>query len=249
MLHGKNGQARACVLVDLNTQRDFFDPSGACPVVGTEDLHRRLRRVVAWAKRNQVPIVSSMASHRAWECGVRGFALHCIEGSVGQGKLPFTLMPSRTYIEGDNTLAISIDLFHKHQQVIFPQRTKDLFANPKADRFLTQLHATEFILFGALIEHEVKAVALGLLARGKRVTILCDACGGWNQTVSEICLRQMQAKGATLLDVDALLLRQLPRRIRYTPTGLVQVWRSPRNSTRNNGHDGSNGHDGTNGHS
>ncbi len=224
MLDDQNGNTFPCVLIDLNTQCDFFDPTGACPVVDSHYMHRDLRRVVAWARRNQAPVVSSMDSRRKVETGRNGHARYCIEGSAGQSKLPFTLLPNRVFVAGDNTLAISTDLFHRHQQVIFPQRTPDLFANPKADRFMTQLHAEEFILFGAVTESEVKAVALGLIARHKRATVITDACGCWNRSESELSLRQMAAKGANLLTTDELLKRKLPRRGRYTATTRLVAW-------------------------
>ena len=144
-----NGKSLPCVLIDLNTQRDFFEPTGACPVIDTGSLYACLRRVIAWAKRNQVPVVSSLDLHRVTEPTCHGGIQHCIEGSNGQSKLPFTLLRNHVFIVGDNTLAVPVDLFMQHQQVIFPQRSEDLFANPKADRFLTQLHTEEFILFGS----------------------------------------------------------------------------------------------------
>jgi len=233
MLGNHNGDTLPCVLIDLNTQRDFFDPAGACPVVDPHEMHRELRRVIAWAKRNQAPVVSSMDSRRRVEMARNGQTRYCVEGSNGQGKLPFTLLPNRVFVAGDNTLAISTDLFHRHQQVIFPQRTADLFANPKADRFMTQLHVDEFILFGAIAECEIKAVALGLIARHKRATVVTDACGCWNRSESELSFRQMAAKGATLLTTDELLKRKLARPGRYTATTRLVAW--PVNPTPRNG--------------
>lgn len=236
MLDGKDGQAFSCVLVDLNTQRDFFEPTGACPVLDTAGLYASLRRIIAWAKRNQVPVVSSLDSHRRSDANHHGTAIHCIEGSTGQSKLPFTLLGSRTFVEGDNTIAVPVDLFRRHQQVIFPQRSKDLFANPKADRFITQLRADEFILFGAVAENEIKAVALGLKARGRRATVLIDGSGSWNRSESELSFRQMAAKGITLLTVNELLVRKLPRRMRNGPGAVAYAWPATHSpSTNGNG--------------
>ncbi len=236
MLDGINGRIHRCVLVDLNTQRDFFDPTGACPVLNTIGIHACLRRVVAWAKRNQVPIISSVESHRRHDA--LGFArrVHCIEGSPGYHKLPFTLLPSRVFVPGDNTLCVATDLFRRHQQVIFPQRSEDLFANPKADRFLTQLRAEEFVVYGATAEHEVKAVALGLIARHKKVAVVTDVCGCWNPTESDLSLRLLAAKGARLMTVEELIQRRLPRRGRYTSAGLIYPWPArPAPALRSNG--------------
>ena len=141
-----NGRAWQCVLVDLNTQRDFLEPTAVCRVRNGEQLLSTVRRVVAWAKWNHVPVISAVDAHRHAESTHDGFPLHCIDGTRGQGKIPWTLFGSRVRVEADNTLSLSLDLFESHQQVIFRKRTHDLFSNPKADRFLTQLRAEEFIL-------------------------------------------------------------------------------------------------------
>lgn len=223
MQSGKNGRRIPCVLVDLNTQFDFFGGEGACPVVNYLEKHACLRRIVAWAKRNQVPIISSMDSHRRVDSDSNGIPKHCVEGSCGQKKLPFTVLPNHVFVAGDNTLAVSVDLFKTHQQVIFPQRDTDLFTNPKADRFLTQLDAEEFILYGAIAEHEIKAVALGLLVRNKRVSIIADGCGSWNPSAFDLSLRQAVAKGARVINTCDLRERKLPRVWKYTKTSRIGV--------------------------
>ena len=210
-----NGRAWQCVLVDLNTQRDFLDPVSVCRVRNRAPLIPAVRRVVAWAKWNHVPVISSMDSHREIECTHDGFPLHCIDGTRGQRKIPWTLFGSRVRVEGDSTLALSLDLFETYQQVIFRKRTHDLFSNPKADRFLTQLRVEEFILFGVGLEFSIGALALGLLARNRRVTVVVDCCGFWNPSEADLALRRMHAKGADLVTVEQLLHRRLRPRVRY----------------------------------
>lgn len=227
MYGGKSAPKLPCVLVDLNTQLDFFDANGACPVLEPDLLYARLRRVVAWVKRNHAPVISSMDAHRISESGDSdSSAPWCIEGTHGQGKLDFTLLPNRIFIAGDNTIAVPIDLFSRHQQVIFPQRSEDLFANPKADRFITQQNTDEFIVFGAVSEHEVKAIVLGLLARNKSVSVLLDGCGAWSYSESDLSIRQMTAKGANIITVDELVSRKLHRRWRYTADCMVRAHRA-----------------------
>ena len=212
----RNGCVYQCVLVDLNTQQDFFVENGTCRVANAEALVPHLRDIIAWTKRNQVPIVSSIDSHRPEETDLGGLPMHCIDGSDGQQKLRFTLLSNRVSVEGDNTLALPLDLFQYHQQVLFRKRTTDLLANPKADRFLTQLAVREYLVFGLGVEHSVKALVLGLLARGRRVTVIVDGCGYWTASAGEFTLRQMVAKGASLITVAELLRRKLRRPRRYS---------------------------------
>jgi nicotinamidase-related amidase len=216
MLARRDGRAFDCVVVDLNTQRDFCRPDYAYPVVNASTLVPALRRVVAWAKRNYAPVISSVESRRMWEVPADGRRLiGCFDGTPGQRKLDFTLFPARACVDMDNTLAVPVDFFRDHQQVVFRKRTDDLLANPKADRFLTQLLVDEFILFGNGIETSVKALALGLLTRGRVVTVVVDACGYWDAGAADLALRQIAAKGAGLITVDELMIRKLDRRVRY----------------------------------
>ncbi len=209
----RNGRSLyECVLMDINTQRDFADVTGSMPVSNADVLGRSLRRVIAWAKWNSAPVVSSVESRRPMELSDSGHPIACCDGSNGQEKLPYTMLENRTRIEFDNTFCVETDLFKKYQQVIFRKRGDDLLENPKADRFLTQLPVHEYILFGTGLETSIKSAALGLLARGKVVTIITDACGVWNEGMADLTLRQLAAKGARTVTVDELLCRQLVRR-------------------------------------
>ncbi len=203
-----------CVLVDFCTQRDFCTETGAFPVANLAEVVPAFRRVFAWAEANNAPMISALDSHRRWELHRDGIEVHCFDGSEGQRKLDFTLLPRHFMVEGDNTLCVPIDLFDRYQQVVFRKRTEDLLANPKADRFLTQLPVAEVILFGNGLENSIRALTLALLARNKRVTVVLDACGYWSAPESELALRQIWAKGVTLTTVDELTARKLRRRVR-----------------------------------
>ena len=129
-----------------------------------EPLVEKLRQTFAWAASAGLPIVSSVESHRPSE-PLHEFPLHCIDGTPGQEKLPFTLLQPWTIVETDNYLSLPPDLRENYRQIIFRKRTKDILSNPKADRFLTGMVADAIILFGVGIERAVKGLALGLLAQ------------------------------------------------------------------------------------
>ena len=215
MVGQNNGRAADCVLVDLNTQDDFLSGVGACRVQNAATLVTAIRRVIAWAKWNQVPVISSIDSHRRAEARHDGFAVHCVDGTRGQRKIACTLFATHVHIEGDNTLSVPLDLFHQYQQVIFRKRTHDLLGNPKADRFLTQLPAREYVLFGVGLEYSIKALALGLLARNRKVVVVADGCGFWSRPEANLSLRLMGAKGIRLITVNDLLARRIKWRLRY----------------------------------
>lgn len=210
-----NGHVHECVLIDLNTQRDFCLAVGANPVSNRLELIPALRRVVAWIKRNSAPVVSSIGSHRPEEFANERLSACCVDGSVGQAKVDFTVLAENTRVEVDNMLSVPLDLFDSYQQIIFRERSNDLLANPKADRFLTQIPTEEFIILGTAMEVSVRSVVLGLLSRKKNVTVIENACGYWSKAPADLALRLMITKGATVLTVDQLLERKLSRRHRY----------------------------------
>lgn len=241
MIGRGNGRVHECVVVDISTQKDLCETTGALPVANIDELIPALRRVIAWTKRNQAAIVSAVDAHRLWELNGDGKPQHCVDGTTGQKKLDFTVLPSRIRIEADNTLALPADVFRYYQQVVFPKRTDDLLANPKADRLLTQLPTREFIIFGNTVEGAVKSLSLGLLARGKQVKVVMDACGHWNKALAELAIRQMVAKGAQIITVEDLLARRLSRRMRY-PSSIFRLGGKVQRNAQANGNGKSNSH-------
>ena len=192
------------VLLDVSTQRDFLDERGSVPVLNRVELLPNLRRVLNWAYEHRIPVISALDAHRQWE-PLNGMPRHCVEGSWGQAKMPFTLFPERTMVEVDNSFTVPLDLLSRYRQVVFRKRTQDFLANPKADRLLTEMQVGEFILCGVGTEIGIKMLALGLMARQKRVAVVFDACGYWSRADAELSLRQLDAKGAALISAETLL--------------------------------------------
>ncbi len=188
------------VLIDVCTQHDFLDSGGILQVANREAVIPNLKEVFRWARTAQLPVVSSVESHRPAE-PLNGFPLHCIDGTQGQEKLAFTLLTPSFLVETDNYLCLPPDIGQNYRQLIFRKRTRDILSNPKADRFLTQLDADEFILFGVGLERAIKSLALGLLIRHKPVTVISDACGYWSSADGDLSLRQLAAKGVRLVTV------------------------------------------------
>ncbi|MFQ5495865.1 MAG: isochorismatase family protein [Phycisphaerae bacterium] len=238
MIRGRNGRAFDCILVDLNTQQDFCASDGIHPVANLEALIPALRRTIAWAKRNGIPVVSCVESCRESDVfdGMRRPC--CVDGTRGQRKLDFTLLGRHAVVEVDNTLTCPVGLFRDFQQIIFRKRGVDLLDNPKADRFFNTVLASEFIVFGIGIEGAVKALTLGLIARRKQVTIVHDASGYWSKATADQALQQVAAKGARVINVCQLATRRLswPRRYRWSRRVTASRPAGPDGNGSGNGH-------------
>jgi len=199
------------VLVDVCTQRDFLDPGAILQVSNREPLIHNLQRVFHQICSAGWGVVSSTESHRPTEV-LNDFPLHCIDDTPGQAKLPFTLLKPWILVEADNCLSLPPDLCANYRQLIFRKRGRDVLGNPKADRFLTHLTADEILLCGVGIERAIKSLALGLLARHQRVTVITDACGYWSMADADLSTRQLAAKGIKLVTTEDLVNEPLPAR-------------------------------------
>lgn len=200
------------VLIDLNTQCDFLLPRGAVPVANREQMLPNVRRLMSWARNTRLPVISTIDSHRAGERS-NGFPPYCIDRTPGQKKLPFTLLPRRIILHGDNTLDLPIEAFRRYRQLIFTKRSGDFLSNPKADRLVSQLRVHHLIVFGVITECCVKAAVLSLIARLRRVVVVKDACGFWSPPDAELAMRQMEAKGAVMVTTEELISGAADERI------------------------------------
>lgn len=192
------------VIIDLNTQRDFLCPEGTVRVLNRRLVLPAIRVLMRWARRQRVPVISTIEAHRPGE-PTNSAPRHCIDGTRGQQKLAFTLLPKRILVEADNTHSLPLDLLAHYRQVIFRKRTRDIMTNPKADRLFSQLQADVMYVFGMTAESTVKPFVLGLLARRQPVTVIRDACGWWDTADADLAFRQMAAKGAELIGTSQLI--------------------------------------------
>jgi nicotinamidase-related amidase len=188
------------ILIDVDTQKDFFLADGKACVRNHRRVLANIRRVMAWTRRDQVRIISTVQCHNP--NGHDGDV--CLSGTPGVCKVPYTLRNRRLTFEAGDTTDFSRDLLQKEDQLILCKRTIDPFDEPRAERILTEAKATEFVVIGGSTETSVLYTVLGLLTRGKSVTVLIDAVGSSEKSAAEIALRKMKAKGARLVESKSL---------------------------------------------
>jgi nicotinamidase-related amidase len=128
-----------------------------------------------------------------------------IGGIEAQKKIHHTLWRSYISFDASDCTDLLPEIFEEYEQVVFYKRCFDPFREPRAERMLSEFPADEFILIGAATEGAVKATALGLLRRHKKVTVLTDATGSYNKVAGRITLRLMQQRGAKLTTTENLL--------------------------------------------
>jgi nicotinamidase-related amidase len=193
---------RKQILIDIDTQKDYLLVSGKACIRNHRRVLSHIRRVMAWARVNHIPIIS-LAEIYPFEEG-NGANHLCVDGTDGQQKIHYTLVNNRVTYGADGNTDLPRDLLRRYSQVILHKRCLDPFDEPRIDRLLSELRASEFILVGASLEGAVKATALGLLQRGKNVTVIIDATGLHNINEAKLAIRKMETKGARLIETKRL---------------------------------------------
>jgi nicotinamidase-related amidase len=187
---------RRQIIIDVNTQKDFFLDDGKTRVGNRRRILIHIRRLMAFARVKHIPVISISEVHPQ----NNGSEDYCIDGTEGQKKLNYTLLNNRASFAADNNTDLPVDLLRKYHQIILHKRCVDPFDEPRIDRLLSEIRANEFILIGAAAEGAVEATALGLLQRGKRVTVVVDAIGAKDKQKAKHSFRKIAAKGARLIE-------------------------------------------------
>jgi nicotinamidase-related amidase len=193
---------RRQILVDINTQRDFLLADGTACIRNHRRVLSNVRRMMAWARNRNIQIISTCEVHSNNNGG--NGAHYCIDGTEGQKKIRYTLRSNRVSFAAENNTDLPADLLRRYRQIIFHKRCVDPFDEPRIERLLSEVRADNFVLIGATAEGAVKATALGLLQRGKKVSVVVDAVGTLDRREAELAFRKMKAKGAKLVETKRI---------------------------------------------
>lgn len=211
------------VLLDVETQRDFFSPGGACYTPAAVEAARNIRRLFAWARRDNLPVISTVLRLKPGRKGPLGPAPHCIEDTAGEKRVNGTLL--RRYVDMGirNTTDLPDDLFRRCQQVIFEKRFTDIFVHVRAERLLTELQADTFVVCGAGSAHGIVEAVVGLRSRGCKVVLATDAILDLDDPQAKMAWLRMLAKGAVPLTTDEVVAqaRHVRPAARHFAAGLL----------------------------
>ncbi|HUU22766.1 MAG TPA: isochorismatase family protein [Phycisphaerae bacterium] len=218
------------ILLDIETQRDFFLPGGSCYKRGARGVARRIYQLFRWARGERIPVISTVLRVRPNERGPLARVPHCIDGSRGEQKLPRTVLPRRINLGLRNTTDLPADLLN-YQQIIFEKRYADLFLHARAERLITELPMTTFVICGAGVAGGIAQTAIGLRFRGFDVILATDAVLDLAHPLAEMAYRRMAAKGVVFAETWQIVspqLRQRTKPMRKTaPGGAVQATPNP----------------------
>jgi len=183
------------LLLDIETQRDFFCPGGSCYTRQASLASENISRLFDWARREGVPVISTLLRVRPAERGPLCCSPHCVEGTEGERKLDRALLASRTDLGLRNITDLPADLLERYQQVIFEKRDTDIFKHLRIERLISRLAEAAFILLGAGVADGIVQAAIGLRSRGYGVILVSDAVLDFGDARSDMAYLRMEAKG------------------------------------------------------
>ena len=177
---------RKRIVVDVDTQRDFLLADGLYCVTNHRRVLMHIRRIMAWVRMNNIKVIST--------CRILS------DKSDAGGKISYTsLGDSCTFYATDNTDLLR-NILHYYQQIVFQKRCANPFNEPLLDRMLTDVRVTDFIIIGANFDNAFSLTVQGLLLRGKKVTIVTDAFGAYDNKKRETEFRKAEIRGAKLIE-------------------------------------------------
>ncbi|MBZ0117130.1 MAG: cysteine hydrolase [Sandaracinaceae bacterium] len=196
---------RRTVFVDIDTQVDFVEPTGALYVPAAETLKNNLAMLIRSAGARGVPIVASADAHGQDDPEFAIFPPHCVAGTPGQKRIAET-EPERARVIALGAPAPAA--LEPGVTVVIEKVKFDLFTNPAAGAVIRASGATTAVVFGVALDYCVRAAALGLRDRGYETIVARDATapvtaeGG---AKAEVELRNAGVRFASTAEVVAAL--------------------------------------------
>ena len=185
------------VFVDVDTQYDFMSPDGRLYVGGAEKIVENLRRLSEFARLRKIPVIAAADAHTPDDPEFERFPPHCVHGTPGAERIPETARPEAAVIPPKGA-EDAVAQFQRAGAVVLQKRDFPVFANPSADAIIDSVGDAEFVVYGVATDYCVRADVLGLLDRGKRVTVVVDAIQPIYAQAGEAALAEFRRRGAKL---------------------------------------------------
>jgi nicotinamidase/pyrazinamidase len=195
---------KSLFFMDVDTQRDFMLPGGGLYAPGAERIIPKLRRLLDFARKHGITVVSSADTHAPDDPEFRQFPPHCVRGTEGQRKIDETLLPRPITIENRLVDRNVVELLQKHQQVIIQKQTLDVFSNPMTERLLRAL-PQRAVVFGVFTEYCVIHACIGLRRLGVKTVLVTDAICAVAPDRGKEAVAEMQRAGVEFTTTETLL--------------------------------------------
>ena len=194
------------ILIDIDTQSHFFCRHSPVRIKNARSTLSNIQKVMEWARMNNIPTISTLQLNPSHFTHVNTPEIE----HADLRKQACTICPNHLMLPAADSLDWSTSTWDHYDQVIIQKRSFDPFDEPRADRIFTEIAAEECILIGTPFEGAVKATAMGLLLRQKKVTMVTNAIGTLDLAAAEKMMDLMDAKGVRLVKAGVLTRSKRP---------------------------------------
>ena len=191
------------MFVDIDTQRDFLEPTGAS-TSGIDRDSLQPARLTEFARRHHVPILATTCAHHPDDPELTQFPPHCMAGTRGQELVAETFCPDSVVLDAGERLSGELPL-----HLTLQKRDLDVFSRPDADELIARYNQDQptFVVYGVATDYCVRAAVEGLLQRHCRVAIVVDAVRAIDAAAEADILTDFARRGA-LLTVTEVVCRE-----------------------------------------
>ena len=184
------------VFVDIDTQRDFMEPTGALAIHDASAILPNLHRLTEFARAHGIPIIATACAHTLDEDDPEPFPPHCLLGSSGHERSDATAWPGSHII----TLGAPLTFKTRPRHVTLHKNRYDLFTHPYASELFARYaeNETTFVVYGVATDYCVKAAVDGLRDRGYRTFVVVDAVRPVSTQDEPAVLTEFVNRGAVL---------------------------------------------------
>jgi nicotinamidase/pyrazinamidase len=190
------------VFVDIDTQRDFLDESGALYVSGSRSIRPNLRALSRVAVSRGVHVLATACSHRDGDPELSQFPPHCMAGTEGQRRIWETERPDSVVLATGARLEGPLP-----SHLTLEKREFDVFSRPDAGDLIARYDEAKptFVVYGVATDYCVRAAVEGLLARGCRVAVVVDAIRAIDPDAEAGLLSDWARRGTLLVRTEVVL--------------------------------------------
>lgn len=209
-----SGQGLPFLCVDLDTQEDFFALTTGAPLrLPNADLARKnIEQLTELAARLRLPVLAGCDAHAAGdpEFAAQRLPPHALAGTAGARKIRETAMRGVSIIPASGRRRPwpdLTDLALRGGGLVLEKKRFDLFSNPACREVVRMLEPRELLMWGAMLEHDVRATALTAHAHGLAVTIVSDAAAHCDPDSATATLGALGRRGVRLQFTEEVVLR------------------------------------------
>lgn len=183
------------VFVDIDTQRDFLEPTGALYVPDSAEILPNLERLTRFARVHRIPVLATSCAHYPDDPELTIFPPHCMAGTTGQERIAETAWPDSVVLDVDERLDGELP---PHLTLL--KRELDVFSRPDADELVARYNQTSptFVVYGVATDYCVAKAVEGLLKRQCRVAVVTNAIRGIDLAAESSILTEFVQNGAML---------------------------------------------------